>query len=442
MKNADIKTNSWFKPKEMVRSITASKKIKIIFLATLVTAVLAATATATSLNVNVENQVKETPAGEAAHFLIDVENVGNQVVDVEMSVGESELRTSFSDIPGREFSLNPGEEKTANLLVATDREDRGSYAIPLYVNDIYRPLSVNVMEGIDALELRGAYEEITVSQGSSQELKFVAENMGNQRIENIVIDGNIDTKLNPEYPRSFFLNPGERRDMSVMIDVPSGYPTGREVFEIKGASGGTIGSTEEVILNIVDSPEVEGRLGLEAMRPWESLIEDGETVGYKVTFQIENKGLMDIQDVEWDLQGVPADWNVSGDESFDISGGETIQKTLEFHTDDDFSERELDIGLVKDDAEITREKIEFSGERIGVAVGGLVVGRFAPISVGIGIFVGFLIAMAFYMRRKEGEGSIRGRDSDYLKRLVDETLEREMDEENIEEKKSEENKRN
>lgn len=418
-------TEKAFKPENMVKAITNSKTIKIIFLAIIVTSVLAATAAASSLVIDVEDQVKEVTSGGTAHFLIDVTNEGNETIDVSAEVIGSELSTSFSPMPGAEFSLGAGETETIHFFASTTKEDKGTYDVPLYINGRQRLLAVKVIEGIDSLELHSAYEEITVAQGSTQELKFVAENIGDERIRNIIISGDISTRLNPDYPSHFFLNPGEQRDTSITMEVPDDFPTGRYIYEITAASGDKVGATEEVIVNVVDSPPVKGRLRLRDLR-WRGLVEDDETVGYKVTFEIENKGLMDIQDVEWEIEGMPEDWNVSGADTFDIDGGEIKQKTLEFNTQGDFGRETVKLSLFKDDVEITSREIVFRGDEIGVGIGGLVVGRLAPIQLGIGALVGLLIALVFYMKKTEGVGPRR--NSDYLKRLVDETIEREMKE--------------
>ncbi|MFW5902458.1 MAG: hypothetical protein ACOCTT_01065 [archaeon] len=430
-----------FKPENMVKAITRSKTIKIIFLAILVTSVLAATAAASSLGIDVEDQVKEVTSGGTAHFLVDVTNEGTETVDVSAEVIDSELSISFSPMPGTEFSLDPGETETIQLFATTTKEDRGTYDVPLYINGKERLLAVKVIEGMDSLELHGSYEEITVAQGSTQELKFVAENIGNERIKNIIISGDISTRLSPEYSDHFFLNPEEQRDASVTVEVPDDFPTGRYIYEVTAASGEKVGATEEVIVNVVDSPPVKGRLRLRDLR-WRGLVEDDETVGYKVTFEIENRGLMDIQDVEWEVEGMPENWNVSGADTFDIDGGETIQKTLEFDTQGDFGRETVKLSLLKEDIEITDREIVFRGDEIGVGVGGLAIGGFAPIQLGIGALIGIIITLALYMRQTEGEGIVRKprRDSDYLKRLVDETIEREVEKGKLSEEFSEKNK--
>jgi len=431
-----MRTKNIGRRERMFKSFTQSKLIKIGFLAILLTTVIAATASAASLRINVEEQVKEVTAGEAAHFLVDITNEGEETADVELSLGETELSVSFSDLPGKEFSLEPNETKTAHVLASTRREHaEQTFSVPLYVNGRYRPLAVEVRRGIDALRLHRAYEEITVTQGSSQKIQFITENTGDQRIKNIVIDGEISTRLDPQYPKAFFLNAKEQRSTPITIEVPDDFPTGRYVYEVTAASGDVIGSRSEVILNVVESSPLKDRLRLRTISPWEPLTEDGEEVGYRVTFEIENKGLMDIQDVEWDIEGLPREWNISGDQDFDIQGGETARRTLEFHTGRDFSRQTLQIGLVKDGMEITREQIEFEGDRIGVRVGGLVIGALAPLPIGIGILIGFLIIVVIYLMDGELLGIDIGKerkDDDYLKRLVDETIEREIEKGNIE----------
>ncbi len=439
-----MKTKNVGRTERMFKSITQSKLVKISFLAILLTTVIAATASAASLSISVEEQVKEVTAGDAAHFLVDITNEGDETTDVELSIGESELSVTFSDIPGKEFSLEPGETKTAHVLASTRKEHaEGTFSVPLYINGRYRPLAVEVRKGIDALRLHRGYEEVTVTQGSSQKLQFITENTGNQRIKNIVIDGEISTRLNPEYPKAFFLNAKEQRSTPITIEIPDDFPTGRYVYDVTAASGDVIGSRSEVILNVVESSPLKDRLRLRTISPWEPLTEDGEEVGYRVTFEIENKGLMDIQDVEWDIEGLPREWNVSGDQRFDIEGGETAQRTLEFHTDGDFSRQTLQIGLMKDGMEITREQIEFEGDRIGVRVGGLVVGALAPLPIGIGIVIGFLVVVIFYfMNGEELLGMDMGKkkkDDDYLKRIVDETIEREIEKGNIKRPEDDEN---
>lgn len=392
--------------------IANSNLVKVMLVGILITSVAAA------LQVNIPNQVKEVPQGEPAQYAIELFNDGSTQEDVKLSA-ESEMQVTFSD---KEILMAPGESQTVYLFAMTQGKEKGTYFIKLKANDVMESLALNVNEGAPSLAIYNSYETITVPQRSSQKLKMVVRNTGTEEIENIVVKGDITEKLNPEYPDSFDLDAGEEKEVNVLVEVPDGYPTDEYTFEITAGSG-SLKASREIDLNIVESSPLKGRLKLEAVKPWEKLLREGEAVGYEVTFRTTNKGLTDLEDVEFKVTGLPEDWNVSGTEAFDIEGGEIVEKDLKFDTKGDFSEETVKVELVKDGKEITSQEMDFQGSNIGVAGTGLAIGGLGSALFGLVVLVAAVFVVLYVRETNLNKGTTKAKtDTKKLKRLVDEAL--------------------
>lgn len=177
---------------------------------------------AAALQVEVPNQVKTVPEGQAAKYAVKVTNDGSRQEQVDLSA-DSDINVGLSD---NMLMLSPGESKTTWVLASPGGAGEGTYMIDLNVEGRSRSLALNVEKGASSLDLTNSYEEVTVEQGSSHEIKFIIRNVGKKEIENIVLQGDITDKFKPDYPRPFDLDPRESREVSVLIKVPEGHPEG------------------------------------------------------------------------------------------------------------------------------------------------------------------------------------------------------------------------
>lgn len=404
--------------------ITDSKIIKMAFVAMLIIGV------ASALQVEAPTQVKTTQKGEMAQYAVELTNENSNTVQVSLSV-ESEVSTTLSD---ELISISPGQTKTIRVFAVPETVGEGTYMINLQASQETLSLALNIEEGAPALSLTNSYGKMTVKQGTSQEIKLVARNTGNREIKNIVLKSDLSEKFNAEYPDSFDLEPDETREVSVVAKIPSDYPKGEYTYTVEAASG-DIQATREVNLNIVGKLPVKDRLTLEAKEPWETIQGEEGPQGYKVTFEITNKGLTDLENVEWEMENVPEDWNLTGTENFDIKGGEIIQKTVFFDSQGEFSEETVEVKLLKDGEPITSKELEFSGEKVGLAGTGLVLGGG---SLFIGTLTAIVVALVFaflYIRERNLSKNTLKKHSDkkYLEKLVDKTVEEEPEEDTEEE---------
>ncbi len=397
--------------------ITDSKIIKIAFVAVLIIGV------ASALKAEAPTQVKTTQKNEVAQYAVELTNDKSQTVEVSLSL-ESEVHTSLSD---NLVSLSPGQTKTIHVFAVPESVGEGTYMINLQANQKTVSLALNVGEGAPSLSLTNSYGKMTVKQGTSHAIRLVARNTGNREIKNIVVKSDLSEKFNPQYPDSFDLEPDETREISVIAQIPSDYPKGEYTYNVKAASG-DLQATREVKLNIVGKLPVKDRLTLEPQKSWETIQSNEGPTGYKLTFEITNKGLTDLENVEWEMENIPESWNVTGTEDFDIKGGEITEKTVFFDSQGDFSEETVEVNLLKDGEQITSKELEFSGERVGTTGTALVVGG-GSITIGALVLIALVFVFLYVRERNLNKATLRKEsDKKYLEKLVDKTVEEEPEE--------------
>lgn len=382
----------------------------------------ALSASAFALDVNVENQVKTISTGETAQFIVNLENTGTEEELVSLST-ESDVTTMFSD---DEVVLGAGQEKVVYLFALSADKGEGTYLIQLNANEETLNLALEIEEGQPALELYNGYGKVTAVQDSSQSIKMVAKNTGDEEIENVVVSGDFSEKLDAEYPEPFDLEAGEEKQVSVVLNVPLDFPKDEYDYEVTIASGSTK-ATQEVEIEVIGALPMKNRMSLKVLNAWEKMVDgNGEPIGYKVPVKVVNKGLVDLEEVQWQIEGLPEGWNVTGNEAFEIEGAETVEKTINFNAHGNFEDKTVELTLVKNDREITSEQIEFKGRKVGVTGTGLVLGGSGSIMLGL-IVVAALALFVYMVREKNRHMERTGRTTDHgkLKKLVEETLERE-----------------
>lgn len=380
---------------------------------------------ASALQVNVQDQVKSTMKGETVKYEVEITNTDSNKTVAELST-DSEVSTSLSD---EEVILQPQETRTVWLMASPLEQGEGTYMIDLKVNQEMKSLALNVEDGQSSLDLTTSYKKVTVEQGTSKKIKVIVRNNGNREIENIVLGSDLSEKFEPQYPEPFSLEKDESREVSILVEIPEDYPSGEHTYTVSTASG-NLKTTEEMKVNIVDTLPMEERLSVEALKPWEKLEENGEATGYEVTFEVHNKGLNDIDNVEWDVQGLPNDWEVTGnDKKFSVEGGQVVQNDLYFHSNGDFSEQTAEVRLVKDGEVITTQNLTLEGNKVGVSATGMFL---AGGSLVLGVIALIAVVLAFlYIRERNNRRSASQLESDrsYLENLVDKTVVDEEEEE-------------
>lgn len=396
-----------------------SSLAKVILVAILLIGVVSA------LEVDVQDPVETIYTGEVAQYNVEITNTGSEEEQVEISA-RSKAKVTLSE---SEIVLMPGESREIKVFALSEDLEEGAYSVTLEVNDIKENLALIIEEGKASLRLSPVYERVTIEQGTSQRLTFVARNTGERDIENIVVKSELSDKFNPQYPDSFRVEQGDSREFSIVVDVPRDYPTGEYKYRVTVGSG-NLEVREDIRVNIVDTLPLKGRLTLDVLKPWEKLVEDGENIGYRVPVETTNKGLVDIDGVKYEVEGAPADWEIQGTEEFEIKGGQVIQTELKIDAQGDFSPRTINVNLVKDGVKITSEQIELEGDKVGAPVGitgrvtGMVTGGFGSLTLGVIVLIA-LVAIFLYVRERNLNKEFKEKKSDkkYLEKLVEKTVE-------------------
>ncbi len=377
---------------------------------------------ASALQMNIPTQYRKVAEGQPAQYKAVITNDGTETTEVALS-WESDISISVEDDL---FTLDPNETREISVFALSDGEGEGTYSTTLYANNQVESFATQVEAGAPSLSLVNSYGEITVEQGSSHKIKLIARNTGNTKIENIVFKSDLSEKFNAEHPDSFDLEPGESREVSILVNIPEEYPKGEYTYTVKAASG-SLKATSEVDLNIVKSLPIKERLSLNALEPWRKLVKDGEDQGYEVPFEVRNKGLTDIEEVDWEVKGIPSDWKVTGDDEVTVKGGQVIQQTLKIDSNGDYSPTTAEVQLVKDGIVITSKEIELQGSEVGeTAATGMVIGSTASLTLGIAVLLA-LVFLILYVRERNLSRTHLKKESDeeYLEKLVKETVEKE-----------------
>ncbi len=368
---------------------------------------------ALALSINTVNPLVTVPKGGVADFEIQITNY-DQAQNVLVTADSKDVYTSISE---PSFHLDTNKTKTIHVFGVTNGLGEGVYLIKLNINGQVENLAVNVQEGVDALKLTSVYEEVSVMQGETQDLKFIIRNEGNERLRNIVIEGTIPEVLNPKYPEPFDLDPNEVKELKIRITVPIYFPADEYELTVKAGSGNVI-TQADFILNIEGAEPLTDRLDMKLLLPWEPVKEEtGKIIGYELSFRIKNRGISDLNNVEWKIEGLPEGWEVSGNEPFSIEGYET--KTINLTIiPTSFSETPLNISLIKDDSVITKEQVVLAGYKIGMPTGMAFFG--GSTLIGAVIIIALVIALLYIRSRNaEAEKIEEQKTRDYLEKLVE-----------------------
>lgn len=364
-----------------------------------------------ALSVDIDNQFETVQEGQVASYDVTVSNTGNPTnvlitTDSELSVAVTEPL----------FHLETDEAKSIKILAITNGLGEGVYVIEFDVNGQEYKIGLNVEEESPVLSFESVYDDLTISQGEYQDLKFIIRNEGKERLRNIVIEGNLPQSFAAEYPEPLDLGGETTQEIKVRIHVPKDYPTDNYEYTIKAGSGNQIGEAE-VFIEVEGGSTIKDRLDVDVLLPWESIKEEGTTVGYEVTFRVRNRGIADINDVEWVIEGMPENWEVEGNEVFSVNGYDTMDLVFKV-VPSSFSEQEVNISFVKDGEVITTEKLTFAGHKIGFSGTGLVIGGGSAIW---GIIIVVIIAFALMYVRNMNQESDEQEEVEtrkYLKDLV------------------------
>ncbi len=369
-----------------------------------------------SLTVNIPNQFQTVQEGQVPSYDVIISNTGSPV-NVLVTT-DSKLPVSVSEPL---FHLGTNESKTIKVFVITKGAGEGVYAISLDVNGQEYEVGVNVKEQSPVLSFTPVYSDLTVVQGQYQDLRFILRNNGKERIRNIVIEGNLPESFKPEYPAPIDLAGNEVKEVRVRIHVPSDYPVDDYEYSVKAGAGNQI-TTAPVYLKVDGLASVKDRLSVKVLLPWESIKDEGKTVGYKLTFRVRNRQIYDINDVNWVFTNLPEDWKVVGNDSFSVKGYETKDIELKVYPTS-FNEQEVNVSFVKGDETITTQKIVFSGSKIGFSGTGLVIGGGSSSFWGV-IFLIAIIGALFYVRNQNElrEKQEEEETTEYLKKLVEKTV--------------------
>ena len=367
-----------------------------------------------SLSVNIPNQFQTVQEGQVASFDVIVSNAG-QPVNVLITT-DSELPTSLSEPL---FHLDTDESKTVNLLAVTNGLGGGVYAISLDVNGQKYDVGVNVEKQTPVLSFTPIYNDLTVTQGQYQDLRFILRNNGKERVRNIVIEGNLPETFKADYPAPIDLAGEEVKEVNVRIHVPKDYPVDDYEYTVKAGAGNQI-TTAPVYLKVIGLTSLKDRLDSKVLLPWKAIKDEGKTTGYEITFRVRNRQIYDINDVNWVFTNLPKDWKVEGNDSFSIKGYGTKDLVLKLYPTN-FNEQAVNVSFVKDNETITTSKLELAGSKIGFTGTGLVIGGGSAFW-GIILLVAIALAL-FYIRNQNEikEEEEEKRTNEYLKKLVEKT---------------------
>lgn len=375
---------------------------------------------ALSLQVSIPTQLVTVSRGQVADFPVTIMNLDagqNVLVSVDSPAPVSVSQNAFF--------LGQFNTTTINVFAVTATLGEGVYPITLTINGVPYDLAVYVKETSPILRFNAVFDTVEVSQGGFQDLKFLVRNEGQERLRNIVIEGDVPVSLNPQYPRPLDLAPNEMKQISIRITVPKDYPIDDYDFEIKAGAGNLIAKSN-VVAKITARESLQDKLLLDVLLPWEALKDNktGNIIGYELTFRITNRGLSDIGNVNFIWIGMPDDWEVSGDQPFSIQGFETKDLVLDI-TPKDFNDHEINLTLSKDMQTLANASILFSGYKVGTSTGLVVLGGDALIGILVVIIIAIIIV---YVRRRSGEEEKKEEveTKSYLEDLVQKAREQEM----------------
>jgi len=367
-----------------------------------------------SLSVNIPNQFQTVQEGQIASFDVMVSNSG-QPVNVLITT-DSELSVALSEPL---FHLNTNETKNVTLLAMTNGLGKGVYVINLNINGQDYNVGVNVEKQSPVLSFTPIYNDLTVTQGQYQDLKFILRNNGKERVRNIVIEGNLPETFNAKYPAPIDLEGNAVKEVTIRINVPQDYPVDDYEYTVKAGAGNQI-TTAPVYLRVEGLTSLKDRLDAKVLLPWESIKDEGKTIGYKVTFRIRNREIYDINDVNWVFTNLPKNWKIEGNDSFSVKGYATKDIALSVYPTN-FNEQVVNVSFVKNNETITTKKLEFAGNKIGFTGSGLVIGGGSTFW-GIILLVAIALAL-FYVRNQNSlnEEEEEKKTNEYLKELVEKT---------------------
>lgn len=368
---------------------------------------------ALALSVTAPTQLRTVSEGQVAAFSVAVlNNEANQNV----------LITTTSDIPvsltESAFYLASGESKTISVFAVTNGLTESMHLIKLKINTQELNLAVSVKEGTQSLIFNAVYDEVNAMQDEHQDLKFILRNEGKERIRNILIEGNIPSTLSPEYPEPIDLDANEVQEIKIRITVPQDYPADAYDLVVKAGAGNFVVEAP-VILNIESAGPLQDRLDTEVLLPWAAVKDDdGKAIGYNVTFRVRNLGISDLNGITWSLAGLPEGWDVSGNDEFSLEGyaQKDVSLTVIPKT---FDAAKINVSFVKGDEQLAKEKLEFSGYKIGQAPTGMFLFG-GSTAVGV-IIVVALVGALLYVRSKnaKNDDNEEAETRDYLQKLVE-----------------------
>lgn len=133
---------------------------------------------------------------------------------------------------------------------------------------------------------------------------------------------------------------------------------------------------------------------------------------------MKNLGITDLNGITWKLAGLPEGWDVSGNDMFSIEGyGQkdvslvVIPKT--------FDSAKVNVSFMKGDEQLAKERLDFSGYKIGQAPTGMFLFG-GSTAVGVIIVVALVGALLYVRSRNaKSDDSEEADTRDYLQKLVD-----------------------
>lgn len=369
-----------------------------------------------ALNVNVPTQLQTVSKGQVANFPITIINNENGTATVVISAA-SEAPVSTSD---QAFSLNAFQSRTVNVFAITSDLGEGVYLIAVKINDGTYNLAVNVRENTPILRFDPIYDTLEITQGEYQDLKFLVRNEGQDRLRNIVIEGDIPTSLNAEYPEPFDLAANQIKQIKIRVHVPSDYRPDEYELMVK-AGAGNLEEKTTVILKVIKGESLKNKLSISVLGNWEAVKEENtdNIIGYSVPFRITNNGISDLSGITWKLSNLPSGWEVNDNESFTVKGFETKDIALKFITKD-FGAHTVNVTLMKGLDNITTTDMTFDGFKVGAGTGFVILGGDA--FIGLVVLVIIAVAVMFVRRRNAKQEVVEETETrSYLEKLVEES---------------------
>ena len=375
-------------------------------------------------------------ADSAAHFIVEVRNNDTVKHDITLYV-DTGLTYSISE---RNFRLSERARKSVSIWVPTAGLSKGLHDIALraYNGEETERLQLvlSMGEGSKGLAIDAITTRLTVRQGEFQDIRVLVRNLGDTEIRNIVIDGDIPTTFNPNYPPILNLEPGEVKDLSIRVGVPVDYPNGDRDLTVSVASG-NVRDEAKVKFFVREGYPYMDFVSMKVLYMEPVKDEGGNVVSYAMKVRLSNSAGTDVNGVIFSLHELPEGWTIEDNNAFDIKAFQSYERTL-IVMPTDFSEHTTNLVLVKGTEEIASEKVLFAGYKVGKYgsdITGLLFGGSSSLMAGFLIFV-ILLLVLLYIRqrnefsdqmemedtRKKLEESVGGDDSmAYLKKLAEGT---------------------